>query len=86
MMISAESEILQSGLEALKQGSYQDAINSLEKFCQHYLVATETSLQKQYIQAQMGLVKARVSASQTLLTKGLAGSVMGSETKWYYLS
>ncbi len=58
MIVSTESEILQSGLEALKQGSYQDAIELLEKFCQYYLVAAEISLQKQYIQAQMGLVKA----------------------------
>ncbi|MDJ0703209.1 MAG: M48 family metalloprotease [Leptolyngbyaceae cyanobacterium MO_188.B28] len=47
------TESLKAGLEALKQGSYQEAVNILEVFCDR----TPPDL-KDVLQAQMGLVKA----------------------------
>ena len=45
---------LQAGLDALKQGRNRDAVQILKQFCQYYTQAGS----KEYIQAQMGLVKA----------------------------
>ena len=45
---------LQAGLDALKQGRNRDAVQILKQFCQYYTQAGS----KEYLQAQMGLVKA----------------------------
>ena len=45
---------LQSGLDALKEKRYRDAIQILKQFCQYY----SQSGSKEYLQAQMGLAKA----------------------------
>lgn len=55
--MSIESGAFQSGLKALKQKQYPEAIKCLEHFCQICQVDSQTSF-KEYIQAQMGLVKA----------------------------
>ncbi|AFY34842.1 DUF3137 domain-containing protein [Calothrix sp. PCC 7507] len=55
--MSNELGILQSGLEALKQRKYSEAISLLENFCQLCEVNSQMML-KEYLQAQMGLVKA----------------------------
>ncbi|GAX44495.1 putative Galanin [Tolypothrix sp. NIES-4075] len=49
-------EALQSGLEAIKQGRYSEGINLLENFCQCEL--TSKTVSKEYLQAQISLVKA----------------------------
>jgi Zn-dependent protease with chaperone function len=51
---------LQSGLDALKQKSYQDAIQLLQAFCQNSGEPESTD----YLKAQMGLVKAYQGAGQ----------------------
>jgi len=51
---------LQSGLDALKQKSYQDAIQLLQAFCQN----CGDSESADYLKAQMGLVKAYQGAGQ----------------------
>ncbi|HEY9637836.1 MAG TPA: M48 family metalloprotease [Coleofasciculaceae cyanobacterium] len=45
---------LQAGLEALKEGRYRDAVQILKDFCQYYTQPGS----KDYLRAQMGLVKA----------------------------
>lgn len=45
---------LSTGLEALKQGRYQEAVELLSQFCQ----GCANPRSKEYVQAQMGLVKA----------------------------
>jgi len=55
--MSNQLEVLQSGLQAIKQGKYPEAINFLEKFC-HICEINSTTMLKEYLQAQMGLVKA----------------------------
>ncbi len=52
---------LQSGLDALKQKSYQDAIQLLQAFCQNSGEEPEST---DYLKAQMGLVKAYQGAGQ----------------------
>ncbi len=51
---------LQSGLDALKQKSYQDAIQLLQAFCQN----SGDPESADYLKAQMGLVKAYQGAGQ----------------------
>ncbi|MDM9381929.1 DUF3137 domain-containing protein [Chlorogloeopsis sp. ULAP01] len=53
----AESGDFQSGLDAVQSERYLEAINLLEKFCQQCQNNSQTNC-KEYIQAQMGLVKA----------------------------
>ncbi|GAB1544745.1 hypothetical protein NUACC21_74210 [Scytonema sp. NUACC21] len=53
-MLSGE---YQPGLEAIQKGRYSTAIQLLEKFCQECQVDPQANF-KEYIQAQMGLVKA----------------------------
>lgn len=55
--MSTELGALQSGLEALKQKEYQEAIRLLENFCKICQVDSQASF-KEFIQAQMGLIKA----------------------------
>lgn len=55
--MSIELGALQSGLEALKQKEYQEAIRLLENFCKICQVDSQASF-KEFIQAQMGLIKA----------------------------
>ncbi len=45
---------LQAGLDALKQGRHREAVQILKEFCQHYAQPGS----KDYLKAQMGLVKA----------------------------
>ncbi|HEY9872339.1 MAG TPA: M48 family metalloprotease [Candidatus Obscuribacterales bacterium] len=52
---------LQAGLDALKQGRNQEAAQSLEEFCRSGV----DSRSKEYLQAQMGLVKAYQRLGQT---------------------
>lgn len=59
--MSSELKALQSGLEALKQRQYQEAIGFLEKFCECQV--NQASF-KELIQAQMGLVKAYAVTGQ----------------------
>lgn len=51
-MVSSTA-LLQSGIAAAKNGYYDDAISHLEKFCRYY----STSPGKEYVQAQIWLVK-----------------------------
>ena len=55
--MSTEFGAFQSGLEAVKQGRYSEAIHLLENFCQICQVGSQTNCQE-YLHAQMGLVKA----------------------------
>ena len=55
--MSTEFGSFQSGLEAVKQGRYSEAIHLLENFCQICQVGSQTNCQE-YLHAQMGLVKA----------------------------
>ena len=60
------TESLKAGLEALKQGSYQEAVNILEVFCDR----TPPDL-KDFVQAQMALVKAYWKNGQPSKAKSL---------------
>lgn len=51
--MSTQSKLFQAGREALQQGRYREAVQSLEEFFH-----TCTDADKVYIQAQMCLVKA----------------------------
>ncbi|MEA5552171.1 DUF3137 domain-containing protein [Anabaena cylindrica UHCC 0172] len=55
-MSTNELELLQTGLNSLKQGLYPEAINSLQHFCQICEVNGNTN-SKEYLQAQVGLVQ-----------------------------
>jgi tetratricopeptide (TPR) repeat protein len=52
--MSSPSELLQAGIEAVKQGRYSEAARSLEAFCR----SSTNPHSKDYYQAQMWLVKA----------------------------
>lgn len=56
-----QAESLQAGLQAVKQGCYNDAISWLEMFCQ----VCSNPRSQQYVQAQMSLAKAYYSTGQT---------------------
>ncbi len=58
--------LLETGLEALKQGRHQEAIQQLRKFCQD---CTQID-SEEYLKARMGLVKAyhRLGQTQKALT------------------
>ncbi|HEY9651558.1 MAG TPA: tetratricopeptide repeat protein [Coleofasciculaceae cyanobacterium] len=58
--------LLETGLEALKQGRHQDAIQQLKEFCQD---CTQID-SEEYLKARMGLVKAyhRLGQTQQALT------------------
>jgi tetratricopeptide (TPR) repeat protein len=62
-MMSPEFEAFQSGLEALKQQRYSEAVDLLKKFCHFCEISSKTSF-KEYLQAQMGLVKAYHSIAE----------------------
>ena len=62
-MMSPEFEVFQSGLETLKQQRYSEAIDLLEKFC-HFCQTSSKTSSKEYLQAQMGLVKAYHSIAE----------------------
>jgi Zn-dependent protease with chaperone function len=64
--MSSSSELLQAGLEALKQQRYAEAVHLLESFCRN----VENSQSKEYAQAQMSLVKAYQQNGQ--LTQAIA--------------
>lgn len=72
-MSTEELGILQSGLNALKQKLYPDAINKLENFCQICEVRGKTNC-KEYLQGQMGLTQAyhftgKITAARTIAEK-----------------
>lgn len=52
---------LQAGLEALKEGRHRDAVQILKDFCQYYTQPGS----KEYLKAQMALVKAYHRAGET---------------------
>lgn len=58
--------LLETGLESLKQGRHQDAIQQLKEFCQN---CTQID-SEEYLKARMGLVKAyhRLGHTQQALT------------------
>lgn len=66
---------LQAGLEALKQGRYQDAVDFLEQFC----LSCSDSRSKEYVQAQMSLVKAYHQLGQTDRAIALCHQLLASE-------
>ena len=66
---------LQTGLEALKQGRPQEAVQILENFCQYK--ATPGS--KDYLQAQMILVKAYYRAGETQKASALCQKLANSQ-------
>jgi Zn-dependent protease with chaperone function len=66
---------LQSGLDALKQKRYRDAIQILKEFCQYY----SQSGSKEYLQAQMGLAKAYYRTGQNDKAIEIAQSLTKSE-------
>ena len=51
--MSTQSGLFEAGRDALQQGRYQEAVQSLEEFCRHL-----TDADRDYLQAQMCLVKA----------------------------
>ncbi|MBW4641555.1 MAG: DUF3137 domain-containing protein [Goleter apudmare HA4340-LM2] len=55
--MSNNLSILQSGLAALQQGQYVEAINLLENFC-HLCEVNSQRISQEYLQAQISLVKA----------------------------
>ncbi|BAZ13076.1 peptidase, M48B family protein [Calothrix sp. NIES-4071] len=65
---------LQSGLDALKNGNYQEAIELLEDFCR-----SESSGTSDYAKAQMGLIKAYQRAGQFEQAMMLCQQLMHSQ-------
>lgn len=65
---------LQSGLDALKSGNYQEAIELLEDFCRGESYGTSD-----YAKAQMGLVKAYARVGQVEQAMTLCQQLMDSE-------
>lgn len=66
---------LQAGLDAVKQGRYQEAVQVLEQFC----LNCSDSRAKEYAQAQMGLVKAYHQLGQTDRAIALCHQLLASE-------
>ncbi len=66
---------LKAGLDALKQGQYQQAVEVLEQFC----LSCSDSRSKEYLQAQIGLVKAYHRLGQTPRAHGLCHQLVISE-------
>lgn len=65
---------LQSGLDALKSGNYQEAIELLEDFCRGESAGTSD-----YAKAQMGLIKAYQRVGQVEQAMTLCQQLMHSE-------
>lgn len=66
---------LQSGLDALKQGHYQEAVQLLEQFCRNSGDRTSSD----YVKAQMGLVKAYQRTGEVEKARILCQQLMMSE-------
>lgn len=69
------SEVLQAGIEAVKQGRYSEAIRSLEDFCRN----STNHHSKDYYQAQMWLVKAYQENGQPQQAIALCRQLAASE-------
>jgi Zn-dependent protease with chaperone function len=66
---------LQAGLEALKQGLHREAVQILKQFCQYYTQRGS----KDYLQAQVGLVKAYHRLGDTEQAIAIAQELVASE-------
>jgi Zn-dependent protease with chaperone function len=66
---------LQSGLDALKQGHYQEAVQLLEQFCRN----SADNSSSDYVKAQMGLVKAYQRTGEIEKARVLCQQLMMSE-------
>ncbi|GAB1538440.1 zinc metalloprotease HtpX [Scytonema sp. NUACC21] len=66
---------LQSGLDAIKQGQYQKAVQILEQFCQNSVDST----QPDYLKAQMALVKAYQGTGELEQAIALCQQLMQNE-------
>jgi outer membrane protein assembly factor BamD (BamD/ComL family)/uncharacterized Tic20 family protein len=71
----SSSELLQAGIEAVKQGRYSEAIRSLEDFCR----SSTNPHSKNYYQAQMWLVKAYQKNGQSQQAIALCRQLAASE-------
>jgi Zn-dependent protease with chaperone function len=66
---------LESGLDALKQGHYQEAVQLLEQFCRN----SADNSSSDYLKAQMGLVKAYQRTGEVEKARVLCRQLMMSE-------
>ena len=73
--MSTRSGLLESGLEALKQRRYSEAVQSLESFCREQA----GSRSKEYFQAQMWLVKAYMQNDQAQKAVALCRHLMSPD-------
>lgn len=73
--MSSPSELLQAGIEAVKQGRYSEAARSLEAFCR----SSTNPHSKDYYQAQMWLVKAYQENGQSEEALTLCRELAASE-------
>jgi tetratricopeptide (TPR) repeat protein len=73
--MSYQSELLQAGIDAIKQGRYSEAVQSLEAFCRNNI----NPRSKDYFQAQMWLVKAYQENGESELAIALCRQLAASE-------
>ncbi|MGJ3250883.1 MAG: DUF3137 domain-containing protein [Elainellaceae cyanobacterium] len=76
--MSTQLEALHAGIAALKAGHYDDAIHTLEQFCQSYSDPDSGSESTYVLQAQMSLVKAYHLTGQTQRAIALANQLTHS--------